>query len=72
MTSKIVKHILGNGDEQTYTRLYADEGKALTDGTNIYDCVDVASVDISNWTEIDEPEPDMDEEEFLEMIGGIL
>lgn len=72
MTSKIVKHILGNGDEQTYTRLYADEGKALTDGTNIYGCVDVDANDVANWTEIDEPEPDMDEEEILEMMEGIL
>lgn len=72
MTSKIVKHILGNGDEQTYTRLYADERKALTDGVNIYGCVDVDANDVANWTEIDEPEPDMDEDEILEIMEGIL
>lgn len=72
MTSKTVKHILGNGDEQTYTRLYAGEGKALTDGVNIYGCVDVTPGDESKWTEIDEPEPDMDDEEILEAIGGVL
>ena len=34
-------------------RLIADEGKALTDGTNTTTCTDVSSAE--GWTEIDAP-----------------
>ena len=34
-------------------RLIADEGKALTDGTNTTMCIDVSSAE--GWTEIDAP-----------------
>lgn len=34
-------------------RLVADEGKALTDGTNTTMCIDVSSAE--GWTEIDAP-----------------
>ena len=34
-------------------RLIADEGKALTDGTNTTTCSDVSSAE--GWTEIDAP-----------------
>lgn len=49
-----------------YTMLYriiADEGKALTDGTDFTTpCIDVD--DISGWYEIDEPIPEPVEEEI--------
>ena len=61
MTQKNVKHILGTGEEQVYIRLYADDGKALTNdgGETVWNCVDVTSTD--GWTEIDAPQDESDE-----------
>ena len=55
MTTKNVKHILGDGTEIDYVRLTADEGKVLTDGTNEWNCVDVLPEDVDKWSEIDAP-----------------
>ena len=74
MTTKNVKHILGNGEEQEYIRLYADEGKALTNdgGETVWNCIDVLSAD--GWTEIDAPEPEKEptEEEKAEAYDIIV
>lgn len=73
MTTKNVKHILGDGTEIDYVRLTADEGKALTDGTSEWNCVDVLPEDVDKWGEIDAPAPE-DEEisdtEALNIITG--
>ena len=55
MTTKNVKHILGDGTEIDYVRLTADEGKVLTDGTSEWNCVDVLPEDVDKWSEIDAP-----------------
>lgn len=44
----------GNEDYTIKYRMIADEGKALTDGTIVAECVDVESTD--GWTEIDAPD----------------
>lgn len=75
MTQKNVKHVLGNGTEQSFIRLFADDGKALTNdgGKTIWNCVDAESA--SGWTEIDAPtddEEDLDDSEALNIIlGGV-
>lgn len=63
------------GTEYTMlSRLVADEGKLLTDGTDfVTPCIDVD--DISGWYEIDEPEPEEADEEIsdteaLDIITG--
>lgn len=56
MRTKEVKHIAGDGTETTFTRLFADEGKVLTNGTDFFNCVDVQSAD--GWSEIDAPAED--------------
>ena len=61
MLTKNVKHIYGNGTEIDYIRIIADEGKAITDGTSKYNCVDVLSGDVSKWIEIDAPIVDDEE-----------
>ena len=68
MRSKEVKHITGDGTEQTFTRLYADEGKALTlDGETVWNCVDVPPNEVDQWQEIDAPEePEKDYSGLLE------
>ena len=65
MRTKEVKHIAGDGTETTFTRLFAEEGKVLTDGSAYYNCVDVQSTD--GWREVDAPaedeeSPDVDPE----------
>ena len=61
MTTKNVKHITGKGQELNFIRLFADDGKVLTNdgGQTIWNCIDVLSVD--GWEEIDVP-PDPGEE----------
>lgn len=59
MRTKEVKHIAGDGTETTFTRLFADEGKVLTNGTDFYNCVDVLSAD--GWREVDEDEAHAEE-----------
>lgn len=62
------------GEYTMLSRLIADEGKVLTDGTDFTTpCIDVD--DVSGWYEIDEPEPEeVDEEisdsEALDIITG--
>lgn len=73
MTTKNVKHILGDGTEIDYVRLTADEGKVLTDGTSEWNCVDVLPEDVGKWSEIDAPAPEDDEisdTEVLNIITG--
>ena len=72
MTTKNVKHILGDGTEIDYVRLTADGGKVLTDGTSEWNCVDVLPEDVDKWSEIDTPVPDEDitAEEALAIIAG--
>ena len=55
MNTKNVKHILGDGTEIAYVRLTADDGKVLTDGTNVWNCVDVLPDDVGDWSENDAP-----------------
>lgn len=46
-----VSPIKPNVEYTEMVRLIADEGKALTDGTNTTMCIDVSSTE--GWTEID-------------------
>ena len=48
-----VSPIKPNIEYTEMVRLVADEGKALTDGTNTTMCIDVSSAE--GWTEIDAP-----------------
>ena len=48
-----VSPIKPNVEYTEMVRLIADEGKALTDGTNTTTCTDVSSEE--GWTEIDAP-----------------
>ena len=48
-----VSPIKPNVEYTEMVRLVADEGKALTDGTNTTMCIDVSSAE--GWTEIDAP-----------------
>ena len=48
-----VSPIKPNVEYTEMVRLIADEGKALTDGTNTTTCIDVSSIE--GWTEIDAP-----------------
>ena len=48
-----VSPIKPNVEYTEMVRLIADEGKALTDGTNTTTCTDVSSAE--GWTEIDAP-----------------
>ena len=48
-----VSPIKPNVEYTEMVRLIADEGKALTDGTNTTMCIDVSSIE--GWTEIDAP-----------------
>ena len=51
-----VKYTYGNGTTETRIRLYADEGKAVTqDGKTLYGSIDVLSTD--GWYEVDYFEP---------------
>lgn len=72
MTTKNVKHIYGDGTEIDYVRLTADEGKALTDGTSEWNCVDVLPEDVGKWSEIDAPATDepISDIEALNIITG--
>jgi len=80
MTTKEVKHIYGNGVEQSFIRLFADSGKVLTNdnGETIWNCIDVT--DITGWVEIDAPieeniEDESDEinaSEIVELLEEIM
>ena len=50
-------------------RLIADDGKALTDGEIVAECVDTATPD--EWTEIDAPAEEDEEAQYAE-AGKIL
>lgn len=74
MTTKNVKHILGDGTEIDYVRLTADEGKVLTDGTSEWNCVDVLPEDVGKWSEIDAPAPedeDATEADYLAALNEL-
>ena len=45
-----------NGEGRTvsqYTRLIADDGKAITNGSIVTICIDVPSAEIVNWSDCD-------------------
>ena len=74
MTTKNVKHILGDGTEIDYVRLTADEGKVLTDGTSEWNCVDVLPEDVGKWSEIDVPivdDEDATEADYLAALNEL-
>lgn len=74
MTTKNVKHILGDGTEIDYVRLTADEGKVLTDGTSEWNCVDVLPEDVDKWSEIDAPvleDEDATEADYLTALNEL-
>ena len=74
MTTKNVKHILGDGTEIDYVRLTADEGKVLTDGTSEWNCVDVLPEDVDKWSEIDAPvleDEDATEADYLAALNEL-
>ena len=73
MTTKNVKHILGDATEIAYVRLTADEGKVLTDGAFEWNCVDVLPADVDKWSEIDAPvleDDEISDTEALNIITG--
>ena len=52
----------------------ADEGKALTDGTNEWNCVDVLPEDVDKWSEIDAPivdDEDATEADYLAALNEL-
>ena len=55
MITKQVKHIYGDGTEVPKIRIFADDGKVVTNdnGETYWNCIDVDSID--GWVEIDEP-----------------
>ena len=56
MRQTTVKYTYGNGVTETRIRLYADQGKAVTqDGKTLYGSIDVLSAD--GWYEVDYFEP---------------
>ena len=69
MITKNVKHIYGDGTEIAYARLIADEGKALTDGTNEWNCVDVLAEDAEKWGEIDNE--DVTDTDYLNALAEL-
>ena len=74
MTTKNVKHILGDGTEIDYVRLTADEGKVLTDGDFEWNCVDVLPEDVDKWSEIDVPivdDEDATEADYLAALNEL-
>ena len=74
MTTKNVKHILGDGTEIDYVRLTADEGKVLTDGTSEWNCVDALPEDVGKWSEIDTPvleDEDATEADYLAALNEL-
>ena len=74
MTTKNVKHILGDGTEIDYVRLTADEGKVLTDGTSEWNCVDVLPEEVDKWSEIDAPvleDEDATEADYLAALNEL-
>lgn len=59
MQTKEVKHITGDGVETIFTRLYADDGKALTkDDESFWNCIDVLPDEVNDWREVDAPQED--------------
>lgn len=71
MTTKNVKHILGNGTEIDYVRLTADDGKVLTDGNTEWNCVDVLPEDVDKWSEIDAPIVDDEEATEADYLAAL-
>lgn len=56
MRQETVKYTYGDGTIENRIRLYADDGKAVTqDGVNLYGSIDVLSTD--GWYEIADPDP---------------
>lgn len=68
-TEKIYHY--GNGTTKTMTRIYADEGKAVTqDGKTLWKSIDVESTD--GWYEVDDPDEDEASiEDIAEALEGI-
>lgn len=55
-----------------YIRIIADEGKALSDGERITDCVDIKLSELNKWYEIETPqeEEEIPDSEALSIIMG--
>jgi len=72
MTTKEVKHITGDGEEQTFIRLTADSGKVLTNdgGETVWNCIDIESSD--GWTEISDMESNISQSEALTRYANTL
>lgn len=72
MTTREVTYTYGDGRTEVKTRIYADEGKAVTaDGQNFYGSIDVDSTE--GWYEVDDPDPVPEEliaEELLSILLG--
>lgn len=67
-----VIYTYGNGTTETRIRLYADQGKAVTqDGKTMYGSIDVLSAD--GWYEVPDPieqDEEVTDEEALDIILG--
>lgn len=81
MITKQIKHIYGNGTEQSFIRLIADSGKVLTNdnGKTIWNCLDVT--DVTGWSEIDAPleennieneNDELTESEIIELLEEVI
>lgn len=81
MITKQIKHIYGNGTEQSFIRLIADSGKVLTNdnGETTWNCIDVT--DTTGWIEINAPLEDnnienendeLTESEIIELLEEII
>ena len=73
MRQEAVKYTYGDGTIENRIRLYADEGKAVTqDGKTLYGSIDVLSAD--GWYEVDyfEPMENPTDEEALTRYANSL
>ena len=73
MRQETVKYTYGNGTTETRIRLYADQGKAVTqDGKTLYGSIDVLSAD--GWYEVDyfDPMDNLTDEEALTRYANEL
>ena len=73
MRQETVKYTYGNGTTETRIRLYANDGKAVTqDGKTLYGSIDVLSAD--GWYEVDyfDPIDNPTDEEALTRYANTL
>lgn len=74
MRTKEVTYEYGNGTTKTRIRIFANEGKVVTNdnGVTYYNCVDVD--DLTGWVEINNPEleEDIPNSEIIQALEGML